>query len=311
MKILVTGAGGFVGGHLLPHLIRLEHDVIACSHTPMAGDGFPVEIFDILDAGRVHDVLHRHKPEGVIHLAGQASVPRSWRSPEETYRTNIVGTTNLLESLRNHPATRVLLIGSAQVYGASVNRSPLKETAPLLPTSPYAVSKAAQELLGQMYFRGFNLPVVATRSFNHTGPGQSPEYAVGSFCSQIVEILEKRRNPSIRVGRLDSVRDFLDVRDVVNAYRLLIESGSAGEVYNVSSGQGSRIGDLLKTLLDVAGLGSTVDIIEDQNRQGDVDMLVGDNSKIGSATGWGPKIELDRSLVETLESYKREPQPAP
>lgn len=306
VRIMVTGAGGFVGRHLLADLAGAGHEVIAASHRPFeAPAASGVEIFDMRDPPAVAGVLERHRPEAVLHLAAQASVRRSWQAPAETYETNVIGASNLLEALKREPTTRVLLVGSAQEYGAARVDRPLREDDPLHPASPYAVSKVAQELVGLLYHRELGIPALAARPFNHTGPGQSEEYVVGAFCSQIAQIERRERSPVMRVGRLDSRRDFLDVRDVVRAYRLLIESGEPGEAYNVASGEAHRIGDLLKLLLDAAGLAGEVEIVEDAApRGGDPDLLAGDGSKIGAAVGWAPRITIEQSLLDTLDWYR-------
>lgn len=307
MRILVTGAGGFVGGHLSANLIQAGHEVVATSLRPFDARGaLATAVVNLLDLPKIKEIVAQYEPEAVIHLAAQASVVRSWADPAETYRTNVVGTSNLLESVKDRPHIRVLLVGSAQEYGGADR--PLAETDPLRPSSPYAVSKAAQELLGLLYHRELGVPVVMARSFNHTGPGQSADYAVGSFCSQIAAIERQGRPPQLRVGPQDAVRDFLDVRDVADAYRLLAESGQAGEAYNVASGEGARIGDLLKMLLDRTGLAGVVEVLEEPaTRAGDPHMLVGDSSKIRAAVGWRPRIPIQISLVETLDWYRKPP----
>lgn len=304
MRILVTGAGGFVGRHLLTTLLRGGDEVVAASHRPFAAPaGVPVEVFDLADAGRTAAAVGRHRPAGVIHLAAQASVRLSWTDPAGTYATNITGTGNLLEALRERPDTRVLLVGSAQQYGNARLDRPLREDDPPDPPSPYAVSKVAQEMIGRLYRRTFGLGTVMARAFNHTGPGQSAEYAVGSFCSQIVAIERAEQPPRLRVGSLDTVRDFLDVRDVVAAYRLLLERGTPGEAYNVASGEGRSIGDLLKILLDAAGLTGTVEVEEAPPRAGDPESLIGDSSRL-RGLGWEPGVVMEQSLLDTLHWYR-------
>jgi GDP-4-dehydro-6-deoxy-D-mannose reductase len=304
MRTLVTGAGGFVGGHLIRNLSAAGHDVVAASHRPFQTEsGVQAEVFDILDDAAVKKIAEEHEPEGVVHLAAQASVPRSWENPEETYRTNIIGASNLLDSLKERPQTRVLLVGSAQEYGSVNLGRPLLETDPPRPESPYAISKVAQELIGLLFRRSFGLAVILARPFNHTGPGQSREYAVGAFCSQIVELETKKRD-RIEVGNLGSRRDFLDVRDVADAYRMLLEAGAPGEAYNVASGEGIRVGDLLKILLNAAGLSSSIVVEDPTRRPGDPGSLVGDVAKLRSAVGWQPKVSLEKSLVDTLNWYR-------
>lgn len=307
MRILVTGAGGFVGHHLLPTLLKAGHEVVAVSHRPLDAPGaLGTAVFDISEIGRLRALIDQHEPNGVVHLAAQASVPRSWKDPAETYRANLIGTSNLFEALQDRYSTRVLLVGSGQQYGSVDLGRAFVESDPSRPESPYAISKAASEAVGVLYHREFGVPVIVARSFNHTGPGQRAEFAVGSFCSQIVEIERGRRPPRMEVGKLDSRRDFLDVRDVVEAYRLLIESGTPGEVYNVSSGEGVRVGDVLKLLIETAGLPREVEVIEkEEHRLGDPDFLAGDSSKLRAGLGWQPEISLERSLRDTLDWYRK------
>ncbi|HYR64431.1 MAG TPA: GDP-mannose 4,6-dehydratase [Actinomycetota bacterium] len=305
MRIFVTGAGGFVGGHLLTTLQRAGHEVVAASHSPWQPP-VPVatEVFDVCDAASFRDVLDAHRPDGVIHLAAMASPQRSWEATDETFAVNIMGASHLLQALVDRPETRVLLVGSAQQYGHGTG-SPLVETDPLQPRSPYGVSKVAQELVGALYRRHFGMPVIGARPFNHTGPGQSPDYAIGAFSSQIAEIERGLRPPRMKVGWLGSRRDYLDVRDVTAAYLLLIESGDPGEVYNIASGSAERVGDLLDILLEAAGLKDAVEVVADpEPRPGDPEVLVGDSSKLREALGWKPEIPLSTSLVDTLDWYR-------
>ena len=306
MRILVTGAGGFVGGHLLGVLHGAGHDVVATSSNPWQPPvQVETEVFDVRDGPRFKEVLEAHRPDAVIHLAAQASVRRSWEATDETFAVNVTGASHLMEGLMEKPDTRVLLIGSAQEYGFGRTDRPLVETDPLQPRSPYGVSKVAQELVGALYRRHFGMPVMVARPFNHTGPRQSTEYAIGAFCAQVAGIERGERPPRMKVGWLDSRRDYLDVRDVANAYRLLVESGSAGEVYNVASGSAERVGDLLDILLSAAGLKGSVEVVSDpQPRPGDPEVLVGDSSKLQGDLGWKPEIPLATSLVDTLDSYR-------
>jgi GDP-4-dehydro-6-deoxy-D-mannose reductase len=306
MRILVTGAGGFVGHHLLGNLLAAGHEVSAASNSPWpAPAGVTADIFDIRDAGVVKEVVGLRQPEAVVHLAAQASPRRSWAASDETYAVNVSGTTHLLEALVPRPETRVLLVGSAQEYGFGRQDRPIRETDPLQPRSPYGVSKVAQELVGALYRQQYGMPVLVARPFNHTGPGQTTEYAVGAFSSQVAEIERGARPPLMTVGWLEARRDYLDVRDVANAYRLLIEQGLPGEVYNVASGRGERIGDLLDILLDAAGLRGTVEVVADSaSRPGDPDILVGDATKLREGLGWVPAIPIATSLVDTLDSYR-------
>jgi GDP-4-dehydro-6-deoxy-D-mannose reductase len=300
MKVVVTGASGFVGRYVVAHFVQLGYEVVALVRRSQALPGVRTEQVDIENPRAVLDCMSRVRPDAVIHCAAQSSVSRSWDDPDLTYRTNIGGTANLLEALKQR-SVKLLLVGSAQQYGRSPTGRPLKESDELAARSPYAVSKLAQEHMGLAYHRRYGIQVVATRPFNHTGPGQSPEYAVGSFCSQVAA-MEKGTIRHLRVGNLDAIRDLLDVRDVVAAYGRLLESGKAGEVYNVCCGRGVRMGDLLARLMEMAGLPPDVPVTADG--LGAPDVLVGDPSKIRSEVGWVPEVSLDRSLAESLDWYR-------
>lgn len=304
MRVLVTGAAGFVGRHLVAHLRDCGHEVVACTlEAPPPGEpGLRWEVMDLTDPVVVAGCVGRFRPEGVVHLAAQASPGGSWDDPQGTYRTNIEGTANLLESLTS-TGPRTLLVGSAQQYARSGDSRPLVETDRQEPDSPYALTKIAQEQMGRLYRLHHDLPVVCTRSFNHTGPGQSPRYAVGAFCSQIAR-LEKQGGGRMRVGNLEARRDLSDVRDVVRAYLVLLERGRVGEAYNVCSGRAVRMGSVLDKLLAVAGLADRVQVEHGEATAAGPDLLVGDPAKIHQDVGWRPQIPLDRSLVETLDWYR-------
>lgn len=307
VRILVTGAAGFVGWHLSENLALAGHVVFAASRQPFEAHGGNVPLsFDVGDPEAVRKAIAEVEPDAVVHLAAQASVRRSWDDPVDTYTSNVIGASNLFESLRSQPGTRVVLVGSAQVYGDAPAGHVLVEGDPLRPRSPYGVSKVAQELVGELYHRELGMPVVMARAFNHTGPGQSEEYAIGAFAAQVARIEAGEQTPRLEVGRLDSVRDFLDVRDVCEAYRLLLERGEPGEAYNVSSGRGVQIGHLLRVLLEEAGLTSSVEVVETAPpREGDPGALVGDNTKIRRAVGWEPRIPIERSVADALDWYRR------
>ncbi|HEX2052352.1 MAG TPA: GDP-mannose 4,6-dehydratase [Actinomycetota bacterium] len=306
MRVLVTGAAGFVGGYLVSHLCDLGHEVDATSLAlPERPESRPVrwEAMDLTDAAAVRKYLAAVEPEGVVHCAAQASVGGSWDDPVTTYRSNIEGTGNLLEAAKDLKP-RMVLVGSAQQYVRPRDGKKLTESSPQRASSPYGLTKIAQELMGRMYLDRYGVPVMFTRSFNHTGPGQSSEYAVGSFCSQIAR-LERAGGGEMHVGNLEARRDFLDVRDVVQAYALLLEGGTPGEAYNICSGEAVRIGDLLDKLLNTAGLAGAVRISRESHEvSSGSDLLVGDPAKVQAAVGWAPRIPLDRSLAETLDWYR-------
>jgi GDP-4-dehydro-6-deoxy-D-mannose reductase len=312
VKVLITGAAGFVAGHLVEMLREEEPDVelfgITRPHgTPAHVPGRVTVIeADLLDAAGTEAAVTMAQPDRVVHLAAQSSPQKSWADPEGTIRTNVVGALNLLEAVRKcRTPPRVLLIGSSEEYGlASPSEIPLRETAPLRPSSPYAVSKIAQGYLGLQYALAYGVPVVRTRTFHHTGPGRGESFAESSFARQIAEIERGGRDPVLAVGNLDAIRDFADVRDVVRAYWLLLDRGESGEVYNVCTGRGRRIRDLLDVLLKLSGVRVDVRVDEKRLRPSDIPVLVGDPDKLQRATGWEPRIPLERTLKDLLDDWR-------
>lgn len=312
MNVLVTGAAGFVAGHLVEHLRVFwpEARIVGLDRPRGAAVGplpagmrlLEIDLTDPEAAPGVFDVI---VPDAIVHLAGQSSVHHSWLDPGGTLRTNILGIVHLLDAARKralHPA--VLVIGSADEYGiVSPDEMPLPETAPLRGVSPYAVSKAAQGFLA-LEFRSSGMRIVRTRTFPHTGPGRGEAFAESSFARQIAEIEADLRPPVLEVGNLDAVRDYSDARDVVRAYALLLEKGHDGEVYNVSSGRGTSIRQILDILLSKAKVSVEVRVDPARLRPSDIPALVGDNAKLREHTGWEPRIPLENTLGDLLEAWR-------
>ncbi len=288
VRVLVTGAAGFVGSHLLPQLASQGHEVVAVDRE-----------VDVGDARAAANAISDAAPDGLIHLAGISSVAASLDQPLETWRTNYVGARNLLEGVRTRARDcHVLLVGSGEIYGLSKpGRPPFDEDSPVAPSSPYAASKACADQLGAAYSR-LGLRVARLRPFNHTGPGQSEHFAAGSFTLQAAEIAHGIREPTLQVGNLDSTRDFLDVDDVVRAYLAVLERGAVGP-FNVASGTGRRIGDLLDRLLEVAGV--RPEIVVDPARVRPTDCSVGNSGRLQRATGWQPTISFEQTLRRMFE----------
>jgi GDP-4-dehydro-6-deoxy-D-mannose reductase len=269
------------------------------------GDEFAVlpDGVEITDGASVASYLHPYEPDVVYHLAGIAQVGRSWEAPQETFRVNASGTLEILEVVRGlERAPRVVLVSSAEVYGHG-DASALTEDAPLLPVTPYAASKVAAEYLGVQAHLGHGLEVVRARPFNHVGPGQHETFVVSALARRIVEA-ERAGTKEIRVGNLDTMRDFTDVRDVVRAYRLLALHGETGRAYNVCSGTSVSIASVLEELVGLAH-GSVRAVIDASLlRPADVASLRGDASALFALTGWRPEIPLATTLADVLSEWR-------
>ncbi|HSQ60543.1 MAG TPA: GDP-mannose 4,6-dehydratase [Acidobacteriota bacterium] len=312
MRILVTGVAGFVGRHLLE--IAEAGQYHGVDHAPLEELPGAASLrarlasyrpMDVVDAAAVASAVRDLRPDAIVHLAAQSSGAASLERPAETYRVNAIGSLNLLEAVRAEaPGAMLLLVGSADAYGSGTAGTKIREDAPLRPKNPYALSKAAQDALGELYAGSYGLRVVRTRTFSHTGPGQRPQFALAAFAEQIARVDAGLQTPEIRVGNLDAVREYADVRDVVAAYRALIERGEPGEAYNVCTGEGHRLRDLLDRLLAIAGVRADVITDPSRTRARDVDHLVGDPAKIRERTGWTPRLPLDRTLNDLYQDAR-------
>ena len=257
---------------------------------------------DVTNPVAIQAALANHAPEAIVHLAALSSVATSWREPHLCYRQNFVGTRSLLAAAHSAcPDARVLLIGSADQYAATTPAAePIDETTPLQPRSPYARTKAAAELLGAAAAsRGQN--VVRVRAFNHTGAGQPDLFVVSNFARQVARIRLGHQEPIMRVGNLESVRDFLHVDDVLDAYLALLDPSVPAATYNIASGRSTSIQEILDRLIEIAGIDPRVE--RDPDRWRETDWLVGDASRLRQATGWQPKISLETILVELYEDW--------
>lgn len=293
MKILVTGSSGFVGRHLVKHLKTKSHQVI-----PFAGD--------LLNATAVESTLSKINPDGVIHLAAIAAIGESLTSPAKILRNNIFAQLNLLEALRRKKsAARILIICSADEYGQASDK-PIAENFPLLPASPYAVSKVAQDFLGLQYHLAYGLNIIRVRPFNHIGEGQSLGFVVPDFAKQIVEVEISGKPGTISVGNLTAQRDFTDVLDMVNAYELALIKGQPGEVYNLGSGKSVVIKDLLNILISLSPAKIAIKTDPSRFRPADQPKLVCNSEKFHRLTGWKPKIPLETTLKRVIEWWRKQ-----
>jgi GDP-4-dehydro-6-deoxy-D-mannose reductase len=261
---------------------------------------------ELTDASAVRHVIHSVRPDRIFHLAAQSFVPTSWTAPAATLNTNIQSQVNLFEAIREAGLNPTIHIaGSSEEYGLVYpDEAPIRETNPLRPLSPYAVSKVTQEMLAIQYFRSYGLRCVVTRGFNHTGPRRGPVFAASSFAKQIAEIEAGLRDPIIQVGDLDSQRDWTDTRDMVRAYWLATERGVPGEVYNVGRGTCWRVGDALDMLLRQARLPVRVEQDPARMRPSDVRLLWANVDKFTLATGWRPTIPFETTLGDLLDYWR-------
>jgi GDP-4-dehydro-6-deoxy-D-mannose reductase len=294
MRALITGGKGFVGHWLATHLKDAGDEVAVID----------IET-DVADGAAVQKVVADVAPDAIYHLAAMTHVGDSWENPSQVLRVNVLGTAEVLAAARAlaEPAT-VLVVSSAEVYGVvSPAQLPLGEDTPTAPASPYAASKLAAEAVALQAWRGYHQPVIVVRPFNHIGPGQSPNFAVPALAKRIVEARRTGAN-SLRVGTLSTRRDFTDVRDVVEAYRLLIEQGVPGTVYNVCSGRDVAISEVAAQLLELAGADLSLVIDPDLVRPVDVPVLRGDAGLLHAATGWEARIPLATTLADVLSSWE-------
>lgn len=303
-KAFVTGVGGFVGPYLVRHLVASGFEVFGIDRKGSVVEGCAVEKCDVTDAAAVAAVVKRVSPDLIFHLAGQGSVAKSWKNPELTWKVNVEGARNLFGAVAAAKIRpRILLVSSAEVYGIP-KVFPTPETHPIAPISPYGKSKVEQERIALAHVRD-GMRIVISRSFNHTGPGQPPEFVCSNFAKQIAGIEKGMQPPVIKVGNLGIKRDFSDVRDVVRAYLFLLEKGKAGEAYNVCSGSAFAIGDVIAKLAKISGAKFKVEQEASRMMDNVVPVLQGGHSKLTAATGWQPTISFDRTLSDLLDYWRK------
>ncbi len=306
---LVTGAEGFVGSWLLRSLAELGWRTVG-THRPGLPRPAPADTsveIDLRDRENVARLLREHAPRYIVHLAAIALPASAAADPLEALRVNYGIVDSLLEAMSRYaPDARLLNISTGQAYGGRpIDSPPLDEDAPLAPLNTYAATKAAAELRGRQAVESQGLDVVTARPLNHTGPGRSPQYAESSFAQQIARMEQGQQEPVLRVGNLEDVRDFSDVRDVVRAYVLLLERGARGGVYNVCSGRGRKIGELVEHLVSRARVRPEVvtDPARYRNGSPERQALVADPTRI-RALGWSPRYTLEETLDDLLEDWR-------
>jgi GDP-4-dehydro-6-deoxy-D-mannose reductase len=296
VRALITGGKGFVGQWLAAHLKDLGDEVAVIDLET-----------DVADGAAIRRVMTDVGPDAVYHLAAMTHVGESWEDPSQVLRVNVLGTAEVLAAARAAPPSpRVLVVSSAEVYGTvTPGQLPLGESTPAAPASPYAASKLAAEVVAMQAWRGFGQPVIVVRPFNHIGPGQSPSFFVPALAKRIVEA-RRTGARSLRVGTMTTRRDFTDVRDVVVAYRALLDRGTPGDVYNVCSGTDVAMSDVAVQLMELAGVELSLETDPELVRPVDVPVLRGDAARVHAATGWRPTIPLARTLADVLASWEAE-----
>ena len=314
MKVLITGVTGFVGSHLAEFCQNLGNVEVLGSYrwrSPKHNIAHIKDLelveMDILDATSCRETLAAVKPDWIFHLAAQSFVPTSWSAPASTVNTNIVGQLNLFEALRSLDRldTRFHVCGSSEEYGfVAPEETPITEDNPLRPLSPYGVSKVGQDLLGYQYFRSYGLHAIRTRAFNHGGPRRGAVLLPSDFAKQIAEIEKGLREPVVKVGNLEALRDFTDVRDMVRAYWLALEKGEPGQVYNIGTGNAPSIREILDGMLAMTEASVEVRQVPEKMRPSDVEILISDSSRFRAATGWEPQISLEQMLADTLDYWR-------
>lgn len=308
----MTGIGGFAGSHLVDFLLAEGATVsgtVRPGHPNQVGhlqDRVQTFSLDLLDANAIRSAVEQSAPDLVFHLAGQASVPLSWQDPEATYQTNVLGQLHLLEAVAAlQPGARVLVVGSNEEYGPPrPDELPIRETNPLRPANPYAVSKVAQDFMGYQFFVGRSLACIRVRPFNHIGRRQEDGFVAPAFARQIAEVEQGLRAPVIQVGNLTAQRDFTDVRDMVRGYYLILTQGTAGEVYNLGSGQPRPAQAILDHFLSRTTAKVTIEVDPARFRPVDVPMVACDSSKARAETGWEPVLPLEQTLDDVLDDWR-------
>jgi GDP-4-dehydro-6-deoxy-D-mannose reductase len=315
MKVFITGITGFAGSHLAEYILAHKPGVKVSGlirwrsrMDNIQGIRGRVDLHegDLKDYISLKKCLKDVQPDYIFHLAAQSFVPTSWRLPAETFSINTVGQIHLFEAVLDLGlAPKIQVAGSSEEYGrVNPDEIPMKETNPLRPLSPYAVSKVGQDLLGYQYFQSYGLHVVRTRGFNHTGPRRGEVFVTSNFARQIAEIEKKKRPAVLHVGNLEAQRDFTDVRDMVRAYWLSLEKGQAGDVYNIGTGKAYAMKDMLDMLLSLAKVKVQVEVDPARLRPSDVPILMPDVSKFRALTGWAPEIPFTRTLSDLLDFWR-------
>lgn len=316
MNVMITGVTGFAGSYLAEYLVNNKPDVNVFGlkrwNSPLEDinaikDKINLINFDLGDPHSIYKAVREVKPDKIFHLAAQSYVPMSFRAPVDTIRANALGTVNLLEAVLEEGLDPVIHVcTSSEVYGqVTEDDLPIDEDTPFRPQSPYGVSKVAEDLTAYQYYQTYGMKIVRTRSFTHTGPRSKQVFVAPAFAKQIAEIeLGVKKDNIIRVGNLDSVRTFLDVRDMVEAYWILTEKGTPGEAYNIAGDYTCTVGEMLNALLSMSDIKPEIVVDPKLLRKSDVTLQVPDVSKFKKATNWAPKIKFEETMSDILNYWR-------
>ncbi|MBE3094982.1 MAG: GDP-mannose 4,6-dehydratase [Actinobacteria bacterium] len=317
MNILITGCGGFSGSHLCEYLLNLNenHAIYGtirgrCRQTTFIDkikENLILLECDLTDYNSIQATIEESQPDIIFHLAAMSFVPTSWRAPQETFNTNALGTINLLEVVRKSQFNpKIQICGSSEEYGkVNTEDIPIKETCQLNPLSPYAVSKVMQDLSGYQYHMNYGMKIIRTRAFNLIGPRSGEKIVSANFAKQIASMKSDYEKPLL-VGDISSIRDFNDVRDIVRAYWLAINKCDYGDIYNIATGIGHRISEIVDIYSRISSIKFAIKQDKSKLRPTDVTVLIGDSSKFREKTGWEPQISFETSLQDVLSYWRNQ-----
>ena len=308
-KALIIGGAGFVGSYLAKQIEYENKFIPVVTKLPNESlDLGNIEVLNlnILNIEEIKRLLNQIRPMAIFHLAAQSSVALSWENPGLTVDINIKGSLNLLDAIRSLDyKPRILMIGSGEEYGFVLPESvPIKEDTALHPGNIYAATKSTQNMISYIYFKGYDMDIMSVRAFNHIGPGQLENFVISNFCKQVSDIEKGKQEPKIVTGNIEARREFTDVRDVVRAYTALIDRGTAGETYNVGTGDARKISEFLNIIISKSKVNVDTAVDVKRLRPADVPIIEADISKINKETGWKPQISIEQSIEDILEYWR-------
>ena len=306
-KYLVTGVNGFVGKYFVDYVLSVESDAEIMGlglEEATKVENIRYKSVNLCDGEQVYSIIAEYKPDYIVHLAAVSSVSKSWEDPVGCFLNNNATFLNLAEAVRKLGLkTRILSVGSSEEYG--IYDQPMKESFILHPKSPYSVARLSQEYMSKLYVDNFGADVVMTRSFNHIGPHQSTRFVVPSFIEQLVNIADGKTENKMVVGNIDVIRDFTDVRDVVDAYYRIIKNAPNRSIYNVCSGRGIKLRDLIDTIAKTLGIRPNIIVDKSRIRANEIPSVIGDNSKLKQELGWIPQYSLKQTITDIVNTYRR------